>query len=258
MSPLPITSAPTLDAIDRLVAVSLAELNDAVALQTRVDRKYVVDASTLDALLGGLAHRLAALEIDGLRSFAYESVYFDTADLESYRAAAHGRRRRYKVRTRTYVDQRATMLEVKTRGARKATVKTRQHHPYALRHRLDGEAAHFVDTTIGRRGLAATLVPTLSTAYHRSTLADLDDVARLTIDAELRCTRPDGRAVRLDDAFVVETKSSGSPSAADRWLWTHGYRPDKISKFGTGMAALDPSLPANKWHRTLHRHFGVN
>ena len=36
-------------------------------------------------------------------SFDYESVYFDTPDLTCYLLAARRRRRRFKIRTRTYV-----------------------------------------------------------------------------------------------------------------------------------------------------------
>jgi hypothetical protein len=31
----------------------------------------------------------------------------------------------------------------------------------------------------------------------------------------------------------------------------------RISKFAVGMAVLDPALPANRWHRTLHRYAGT-
>ena len=95
----------------------------------------------------------------------------------------------------------------------------------------------------------------LTTRYDRITVVDLDDVARITIDVGLRCISSTGVTTGLDDAFVVETKSAGPPSAADRELWAEGIRPSRISKFGTGMAALHPSLPSNKWHQTLNRHF---
>lgn len=242
-------------AVEQLSPITLAALNDAADLQTRVDRKYILEASDLVALIGDLAGRLAALDIEGRRSFGYESVYFDTESLECYHSAAHKRRRRFKVRTRTYLDSRTTMLEIKTRGPRNVTVKRRQAHRYDDRTALDGAAASFIDTIDSRQGLAATLLPVLTTTYDRMTLVDLDDVARLTIDADLRCIDRSGRSVTLDDRFIIETKSSGSPSAADRWLWAHGLRPEKISKFGTGLAALNPSLPSNKWHRTLQRHF---
>lgn len=244
-----------LAAVVQLSPITLEALNDAAGLQTRVDRKYVLEPGELVELVGDLAGRLAVLDIEGQRSFGYESVYFDTAGLESYRSAAHKRRRRFKVRTRSYLDTQSTMLEIKTRGPRNVTVKRRQAHDHHHRTVLDGPAASFVDTMTERPGLASTLLPVLTTTYQRMTLVDLDDVARLTIDADLRCTDVHGRAVTIGDRFIVETKSSGSPSAADRWLWSHGRRPEKVSKFGTGLAALDPSLPSNKWHRTLQRHF---
>lgn len=52
---------------------------------------------------------------------------------------------------------------------------------------------------------------------------------------------------------IVETKSAGTPSAADRWLWEHHIRPTKISKYGLGVVCADQSQPTNRWHRTLRR-----
>src|SRR5215217_1408607 len=87
-----------------LPPVGLEELNNEAALQTRVDRKYVVPAGLARQLLGSFSKGVRVLEMDGSRSFAYDSVYFDTANLDSYLLAARGHRRRYKIRTRTYVD----------------------------------------------------------------------------------------------------------------------------------------------------------
>ena len=41
----------------------------------------------------------------------------------------------------------------------------------------------------------------------------------------------------------------------DRELWRRGHRPATVSKYGTGMTALHPSLPSNCWNRVLARHF---
>ena len=41
------------------------------------------------------------------------------------------------------------------------------------------------------------------------------------------------------------------PSVADQHLWDAGITPAKISKFATGMAALNPQLASNKWEETL-------
>ncbi len=241
--------------VEHLSPISLEELNAAASLQERVDRKYILTSDQLADLTEALAGRFAVLEIDGRRSFAYESIYFDTLGLDSYLGAARKRRRRFKVRTRTYLDSGTTMLEVKTRGARKQTIKRRQLHEFERRSRLDADDCRFIDDATGLVGLGATLRPTLTTSYRRTTVVDLDDVARLTIDADLRCVDSSLHEVRLLDRFVVETKAGGAPSAADRWLWANGLRPEKISKYGTGLAALHPELPSNKWHRTLTRHF---
>lgn len=241
--------------IDRLAPISLDDLNAAASLQQRIDRKYVVQSKVLAEMIDALGSRLAALDIDGRRHFGYQSVYFDTGDFESYLGAARQRRRRFKVRTRTYLDAGTTMLEVKTRGSRGLTIKQRQAHSFERRKSLGGDGRVFVDEMTGRRGLGGRLLPTLTSEYSRTTLVDLDDVARLTIDADLRCTDWAGADFVLADLFVVETKSTGTPSTADRWLWSNGARPEKISKFGTGLAALHPELPSNKWHRTLQRYF---
>ena len=102
------------DAIDRLVPASLADVDAVAALQDRVDRKYVLHVDAVADLVRALAPQLSVLEIDGRRAFGYESIYFDTADFESYLGAAYRRRRRFKVRTRCYLDSERTMLEVKT------------------------------------------------------------------------------------------------------------------------------------------------
>ena len=75
------------------------------------------------------------LEIDGRRSFGYESVYFDTPQLSTYRAHLQRRRQRFKARTRTYTDSGLCMFEVKLTGARGETVK--QRVPYPTEHRAE-------------------------------------------------------------------------------------------------------------------------
>ena len=114
-------------ALDRLPAVSLDELNDVARLLTRTDRKYVIAADELDAVVTGI-RGLRVLEIDGRRSARYESTYLDTVDLDSWTGAATRRRHRWKVRSRVYADTGERWLEVKTRGLRGTTVKERLPH----------------------------------------------------------------------------------------------------------------------------------
>ncbi|GAA1729092.1 VTC domain-containing protein [Isoptericola hypogeus] len=253
----------------RCAAVGLAELDATAALQTRVDRKYVLTPAEVAALLAELTREgltpaapVRVLEIDGARTFTYASTYFDTEDLLTFRLAARRRRRRFKVRSRTYVDTGgATFLEVKTRAARGVTVKERQ--PWTVAGRLDRAGAEFVDGRLAAARLdvppSSALSPVLRSAYRRTTLLLPD--ARLTLDTGLSWrladatdhdtegARPDRPTTAVGDLVVVETKAGTAPSSADRALWRAGHRPDRISKYGTGLALLRPDLPDHPWRR---------
>ncbi|NKX51388.1 molecular chaperone, partial [Arthrobacter deserti] len=135
--------------LGELPPVGLEELNAEAALQTRVDRKYVVDSCLAAPLLESFGGRLRVLELEGGRLAAYDSVYFVTPDRDSYLLAAPGRRRRYKIRTRPYLDSGTSSLEVKTEGARAATVKERiPYHP-ADRSRITSEGSRYIRETLG-------------------------------------------------------------------------------------------------------------
>lgn len=245
--------------IDTLAPISLDELVAAASLQTRVDRKYVLARSDADEVLASLPRidgMPRALEIDGSRSAAYESVYFDTPELLSYRMAATARRRRFKLRTRSYLDSGDAYIEVKTRGARSTTVKERLEYDIRNRTRLTPVARDYADTALAGIGVEDTeLTPTLITRYRRATLYLPASGSRATVDTELEWHGDDGSELSLPDVVIVETKSGSRTSELDRLLWAHGHRPATVSKYGTGMAALHPTLPANKWARVLRRHF---
>ena len=245
-----------------MAPISLDSLTSSAGLLTRVDRKYVLTRDELAALLLSVLGSVSVLEIDGKRSFGYESVYFDTPGLASYNGAVRGRPDRFKVRTRTYLDAGTSMLEVKTKGRRGETIKQRCEHVAQGPSRIGVEGMRFINavlpSAVGESADISELSPTITTSYDRVTLVGPDDVSRITIDANLSCIDARGARVHLDGKYVVETKSAAAPCAADRALWSLGRRPEKISKYGIGVAALNPELSANKWHRTLQRHVHVD
>nr|WP_300151055.1 polyphosphate polymerase domain-containing protein [Propionicimonas sp.] len=253
-----------------LPAVGLDELLDIAELQTRVDRKYLLPAADLPAVLGTTGAALRVLELDGRREFGYTSTYFDDPDLASFHRAGRGRRRRFKVRTRVYRDSGEAWLEVKTRTGRGETVKDRLPYDLADAGRLTLEAREFVAAAVAARGAGevdtAALVPVLHTSYRRTTLLVTatpvvhrvryttevtDDVTRATIDSGLSWRRPGAdAALGLAGTVVVETKGGSAPSPLDRALWRAGVRPSRVSKYGAGLAALT-DLPDLKWHRVV-------
>ncbi|MFD4958448.1 polyphosphate polymerase domain-containing protein [Microbacterium sp. NPDC058389] len=246
-------------ALGRFDPVTLDGLVAEASLLTRVDRKYVVPRDGLDEVIAALDPRTRVLEIDGAREFAYESVYFDTPDLLSFRMAAQPRRRRFKLRTRSYLDTGTSYLEIKTRGARGTTVKDRGEYDLQHRDRLTDDARDDVADAFATIGVAAEragdLDATLLTRYRRATLLAPDGSGRATVDTALEWIEPDGRGFALPELAIVETKSGASPSDVDRALWRTGHRPATVSKYATGLAALHPDLPRNRWSRLLRGPF---
>ncbi len=237
-----------------LTPVDLDDVDAAAELQTRKDRKYLVPRHIVTGLLTALDGEWQVLTIAGARNFRYESVYFDTEGLASYLGAARRRPHRFKVRTRSYLDSATCMLEVKTRDARGRTVKHRFPHDFAQRAQLTDDAKRFIATIDQAVEAVDELRPNLTTTYRRATLVHADSAARVTVDLDVAWARPDECHTTLGDA-LVETKTPGQPCAFDRTLWRSGYRPVTISKYCTGLAALCPRLPSNKWHRVLREHF---
>jgi hypothetical protein len=243
----------------RFEGIDLDGLVAEAALMTRVDRKYVLTRDAAAHVVGTLDAGIRVLDMNGVRAFRYESVYFDTPDLLSFRMAAQPRRRRFKLRTRAYLDSRTAFLEVKTRGARSATVKDRIAYEAGDRRLLTDEArgyaAHALDAIGIPAGRAHDLGVRLTTLYRRATFVSPDGSARSTVDIDLEWHDAGGQALAAPGMAIIETKSGNAASAFDRALWRSGHRPVSISKYATGLAALHPELPRNKWSRVLRGPF---
>lgn len=256
--PTPLVSVAPSQALARLLPIGLEELIEKASLQERMDRKYLLPAIEVDRVLAAVEPQTRVLEIDGIRAFGYESVYFDTPELTSFRLTAYRRARRFKVRTRTYVDSASCWLEVKTPGRRGTTIKHRRPYRPDDRSTLEPGRA-FVNSVLADIPIpghqAMPFAPTLITRYRRSTLFLPGTASRVTIDSDLVWEGDRGRSLSLPGMAIVETKTGSTASRVDRLLWSRGHRPVRISKYATGLAALHPELPAGLWRRTLRRHF---
>jgi VTC domain len=239
--------------------IGLDELLALAELQTRVDRKYFVPAEVFQRVIAELGEGLKVLHIDGRRTFGYESVYFDTPQLTTYKAHVQRRRQRFKARTRTYTDTGLCMFEVKLTGARGETVKERIKHPAELRNVLTPDALRHLHTTLRQaygHGLPPGLAPVLTTTYRRVTFVSRAGDVRLTCDVGLICRNGRHQVRDTGTHVLVESKSAGQDSGPDEILRELGIRPASVSKYCVGIGALHPDLPSNQWHRTLRRYFG--
>lgn len=88
-------------ALRALDPISLPEVLARAELMTRVDRKYIVGRQLFERMVGEMGPSLRCLAIDDRRVARYRSIYFDTAELAFFHQHLQGRRRRFKVRSRT-------------------------------------------------------------------------------------------------------------------------------------------------------------
>jgi VTC domain len=238
-------------------AVSLRQVMSVASLTTRFDLKYLVPADALPDVLDCLPRQLAVLDFDGRQVCAYESVYFDTADLALYRHHVQGRRKRYKVRTRSYRDTCDALLEVKLKGWRGQTVKERLPYDASQTAVLTAQGRAFLESVIDETygSTVPDLQAVLTTAYRRTTLVDLEHQSRVTIDVDLgwsdQCT-----GHRADRLAMIESKSLSGPGPVDAVMSSLGLRPVRLSKYCIGVALLHPDIAANPWSHLLRRHFG--
>ena len=241
-------------------AIDLSAVERAAALHDRVDVKYVVPVAAFEALATRLLDTHAVLESDGRRAFAYRTTYFDTDELDAYRAHLQRRRRRYKCRSREYVDSGLCAFEVKLKGPRGRTVKHRMAYERARRDELSAPALAFVRECVERaygRRPDGELRPALAVAYTRVTLVAPELRERLTCDFEVVFSAPDGTSGRLHDGTVIlESKSVRGGALAERVLRELGARPEPVcSKYCLGIGYTHADVKRNRVLPLLRRHF---
>ncbi|MEU1777971.1 MULTISPECIES: polyphosphate polymerase domain-containing protein [Streptomyces] len=263
--PLPAAVRAVGEAAGAAAPISLAEVNARAELMARFDRSYLVPADVFLAMARRLTDPrrpggpFRALTIDGRRAFRYHSVYYDTPELRSFHDHRQGRRLRFKIRERVYQDSGERQFEIKLKGGRGDTVKHRRP--------LTGEdtpldppfRAFLADTLRDAYGIDSppVLRPSLTTDYVRTTF--VADGERVTCDVGLVCDDlRAGRSVRCAPGLVlVETKTAGHLTEADRLLHDSGLRPAVFTKYCGAYAALRPGLPGNRWRRAARHAFGA-
>jgi hypothetical protein len=245
---------------DRFNPISLQALNQKAAMLERLDNKYVLQAAVLERALAVLAAHFDVLEIDGRRSFTYDTCYFDDPERRSFHDHQQGRRQRVKVRVRHYVDAGLCFVEVKLKDKRGATVKKRLPCEPALLQRLDEHALQHVEQAhqaLYGRPFARTLEPVLSMRYRRVTLVARQGGERLTIDSGIHfhgahaalAERRTGEAV-----FVVETKSAHGHGLADAVLRRlHQHPTNACSKYCVGMSLTGAVSRFNRFRPALRK-----
>ena len=239
--------------------LSLAELNARAPLLDRQENKYMLTSAILAESVQPLRRQFDRLTINGTAAFTYETTYFDTNDLLTYRQHAQGRRRRLKIRSRRYVHGDSYFFEVKLKGRRGRTIKERMPYRGPSHGRIGIDAHDFVRRCVRDsygEEFVDGLAPTLAMRYRRITLVGKDTVERVTIDFDLEFAIPGGEVVAAPHGLlIVEVKSENGRGAADRILHRAGCRPARCSKYCIGLNLVRPGLQYNQFKRQLVNHF---
>jgi VTC domain len=257
-----------------------------VTYALRLDRKYLLPESVVEAFLDVDPNSWELDRVSGFASQRYETLYFDTAELQFFHAARGKHPLRSKVRLRHYLETGDRFLEVKRRNARGETTKVRTPWNGSL-----GADAEFLGDSLGASApKVETLQPVALTAYKRVAYR-LGDLGRMTIDKSLRfgphtgvshylldpLSLPSGEAPSSEvpsvkvpssevpsvevpssevpsgeapsaEYVIVETKSVDlSPTPLDRILWDLGWRPRSLSKYALAIGSFHPEIPLNRW-----------
>jgi VTC domain len=240
-------------------AISLDELNRRAPLLDRGESKYVVNATQFTEVLARLRTEFDVLAIGDTRVFAYETTYFDTPELLTYRDHAQGRRRRFKVRSRRYVDSNLCYFEVKLKGVRDRTIKERMPYAEALHGSVSAEADEFVRSCVRRvygQEFEGPLLPSLAMSYRRLTLVGKNCSERVTVDFDLNVRGHNSIEVATPrTTIVLEVKSQSGDGRADEVIRSAGIRPQSCSKYCVGLNLVRDGLSYNEFNRTLRTYF---
>jgi hypothetical protein len=231
-----------------IVGATLEEL-DSFALQNRVDTKFVLTELQVAHILQTVGARYVAIEVNGIRANHYQTAYFDTVNWDMYRDHHNGRRDRFKVRYRSYMDTGVSFLEVKRKNNRDRTIKTRIRATNTFATLVGKEAAFVAAQTPYAVG---SLVPTVRNHFLRISLASRDEVERLTLDFSLSSVLGDSQrsAPNLVIAEVKQPRFTAS-SPFVGLLREMRIEPTAFSKYCLAVAQLADGVKRNNFKQRL-------
>lgn len=219
-------------------AVASASDLGRAALERRFDRKFLLPAARALDVVAALANDYRVVLARDERLALYDTVYFDTANLRSYHDHRRGRRPRFKLRVRNYIDREISMLEYKEKTARGDTRKLRWRRPEMTAELTSADRALLLDG-VPRLFAEGELVPQARTVFHRLMLVNARSVERATLDFQVTLERGEARR-SVDSVVVVEVKDVGRGPASPlvSALRQHQARLQSFSKYCMAVALL--------------------
>lgn len=239
--------------------ISLEEM-ESVKLMNRIDTKFVVNLNQLPAILEKAQEAYFVQETAGIRLATYDTVYYDTDDLDMYIRHHNRQLVRQKIRVRQYVESDLTFLEIKRKNNRGRTKKKRiaiaGFNPKGDdigKGKEEVKIADFIEKK--SRYTWDIISPHLRTAFRRITLVNKQKTERLTIDLNLEWTNLlNGAKMMFPNLVVVELKRDGNVASPMLQIMNdERIKPLKISKYCIGTALTTPNVKQNRFKAKIHR-----
>ncbi len=236
-----------INVLRRFTPITLDQM-DHVQLLDRIDTKYILTQQQLAELLGEIADAYSILTIRDQFFHAYETVYFDTAAHDLYLMHHNGRRNRYKLRFRKYLDSGISFFEVKQKTNTRRTIKSRIRVT-GITDVLTAKQQQFVHECIHED--TPDFFPALQVKFTRITLVNHQGGERITIDTNLHYLN-DGREKEIDRIAIVEVKQQKHSESPFRKLMRDNRLHEfYLSKYCLGITCLNENLKKNRFKRKL-------
>ena len=223
--------------------ISLGEM-DSVKLMNRTDTKFLLTLEQLKSILLEVQSDYKVLVIDGRSLNSYETLYYDTNDFLFYRRHHCGKKNRYKIRKRKYVESNLTFLEVKFKTNKDRTIKDRTKLP-SIDEDLNQVELDFIEN---ETHLDLLFEPKLWNRFQRITFVSLIMPERITIDLDLSFSY-DEREIHWENVVIAEVKQQRQNRHSPFMiaLKKRLIRQESVSKYSLGAAMLFPELKSNSF-----------
>lgn len=219
-------------------------------LLKRVETKFVLKTEDLEQALENMRSHYAVIMTQSTPLALYESLYYDTQDFQYLSEHLCGKRPRYKVRFRHYIERGLSFLEIKKKLNNNKIIKQRIPVDYKsedLSKNLDFINAH--SPICGNQ-----LLPSVRTRYKRISFVGLNIEERITMDVELYMEQGSKQA-KWKEGFIVEVKQIRHNPRTPAMLALRGVgaRSLSISKYCVAASLLISSPKIGAYSTKIHQ-----
>ena len=234
--------------LSNFVSISLEEM-DHVKLLDRIDTKYVINEGQLPELLMTINNDYKLLVINGNAIHPYETLYFDTPEFNLYQMHHNGKRNRYKLRCRKYVNSGLVYFEIKSKTNTDRTLKSRIPLD-TISETLNEPLNQYISEHTP--GDYKNYLPVLRIFFDRLTLVNKQANERLTLDVNLRYQR-NGIEKKIDNIVIVEVKQEKHSVSPFRELMKSVHHHQLyLSKYCIGLTCMNNGLKMNRFKQKIH------